>query len=285
MVVGILGAVAQADIKRMLSFTLVSHIGYMIFGIALAHAAGLGRRDLLRRRTTSPIQTTLFLVAGLVERAGRHAPSLRPARRAGRGRPAAGGAVLRPGDEPGRHPAVLRVPRQARPARGRRRGRRAAARWLLVAGGVADQPAHPVRDRPGVEPGVLAAGRRRSRSPTPRRPPRATPAGREPGARTRAAPTRHGRRAWSAAWQRHEDVATAATTRPPARAAAVRALRPLPGVMVGATAAMVAVTVALTVHRRPAVRRTPTGPPVTCWTARRTSPRSSTVRSRRRRAE
>ena len=36
MVIGILGAVAQSDIKRILSFTLVSHIGYMIFGIALA---------------------------------------------------------------------------------------------------------------------------------------------------------------------------------------------------------------------------------------------------------
>ena len=36
MVIGILGAVAQDDIKRLLSFTLVSHIGYMIFGIALA---------------------------------------------------------------------------------------------------------------------------------------------------------------------------------------------------------------------------------------------------------
>src|SRR3546814_2265582 len=36
MVIGILGAIAQSDIKRMLSFTLVSHIGYMIFGIGLA---------------------------------------------------------------------------------------------------------------------------------------------------------------------------------------------------------------------------------------------------------
>lgn len=40
MLVGILGAVAQAGIRRMLSFTLVSHIGYMIFGIALGTVAG-----------------------------------------------------------------------------------------------------------------------------------------------------------------------------------------------------------------------------------------------------
>ncbi|MEK8107524.1 proton-conducting transporter membrane subunit [Micromonospora sp. M12] len=32
MVIGILGAVAQSDLKRLFSFTLVSHIGYMIFG-------------------------------------------------------------------------------------------------------------------------------------------------------------------------------------------------------------------------------------------------------------
>ncbi|XCB36066.1 proton-conducting transporter membrane subunit [Arcanobacterium hippocoleae] len=32
MIMGILGAVAQHDIKRLLSFTLVSHIGYMIWG-------------------------------------------------------------------------------------------------------------------------------------------------------------------------------------------------------------------------------------------------------------
>ncbi|MCF2436436.1 hypothetical protein LV779_27440 [Streptomyces thinghirensis] len=37
MVIGILGAVAQtATWKRVLSFTLISHIGYMVFGIALA---------------------------------------------------------------------------------------------------------------------------------------------------------------------------------------------------------------------------------------------------------
>src|SRR5699024_9748462 len=40
MLIGIIGAVAQEDIKRLLSFTLVSHIGYMIFGIALASDTG-----------------------------------------------------------------------------------------------------------------------------------------------------------------------------------------------------------------------------------------------------
>ncbi|RYZ61727.1 MAG: Na+/H+ antiporter subunit D, partial [Proteobacteria bacterium] len=41
MVVGIMGAVAQSDIKRVLSFTLVSHIGYMLFGIALGSELGV----------------------------------------------------------------------------------------------------------------------------------------------------------------------------------------------------------------------------------------------------
>ncbi|MFI0791094.1 Na+/H+ antiporter subunit D [Micromonospora rubida] len=70
MVVGILGAVAQSDIKRIFSFTLVSHIGYMIFGVALSTVAGLaGAIFYVAHHIT--IQTTLFLVAGLVEeRAG-----------------------------------------------------------------------------------------------------------------------------------------------------------------------------------------------------------------------
>ncbi|PZF99439.1 Na+/H+ antiporter subunit D [Micromonospora deserti] len=70
MVVGILGAVAQSDMKRLFSFTLVSHIGYMIFGVGLSTAAGLsGAIFYVVHHIT--IQTTLFLVAGLVEvRAG-----------------------------------------------------------------------------------------------------------------------------------------------------------------------------------------------------------------------
>ncbi|WP_328380756.1 Na+/H+ antiporter subunit D [Micromonospora zamorensis] len=70
MVIGILGAVAQSDLKRLFSFTLVSHIGYMIFGVALSTVAGLsGAIFYVVHHIT--IQTTLFLVAGLVEeRAG-----------------------------------------------------------------------------------------------------------------------------------------------------------------------------------------------------------------------
>lgn len=69
MAVGILGAIAQSDIKRLLSFTLVSHIGYMIFGVALGTAAGLsGAIFYVAHHIT--VQTTLFLVTGLIERRG-----------------------------------------------------------------------------------------------------------------------------------------------------------------------------------------------------------------------
>jgi multicomponent Na+:H+ antiporter subunit D len=69
MIVGILGAVAQDDIKRMLSFTLVAHIGYMLFGIALGSRSGLSSAIFYAMHHIT-IQTTLFLVTGLIERIG-----------------------------------------------------------------------------------------------------------------------------------------------------------------------------------------------------------------------
>ncbi|MEV4703190.1 Na+/H+ antiporter subunit D [Actinoplanes sp. NPDC049316] len=69
MIVGILGAVAQSDIKRLLSFTLVSHIGYMLFGIGLASTAGLSGAIFYVVHHIV-VQTTLFLAAGLIERRG-----------------------------------------------------------------------------------------------------------------------------------------------------------------------------------------------------------------------
>ncbi len=67
MVIGILGALAQNDIKRLLSFTLVSHIGYMVFGIALSNQLGMsGAIYYVAHHIV--VQTTLFLVVGLIER-------------------------------------------------------------------------------------------------------------------------------------------------------------------------------------------------------------------------
>ncbi|GMA24313.1 Na+/H+ antiporter subunit D [Luteimicrobium album] len=69
MLVGILGAVAQDDIKRLLSFTLVSHIGYMLFGIALATQPGTAAAIFYVVHHIT-VQTALFLVVGLVELRG-----------------------------------------------------------------------------------------------------------------------------------------------------------------------------------------------------------------------
>jgi multicomponent Na+:H+ antiporter subunit D len=67
MLVGVFGAIAQSDIKRLLSFTLVSHIGYMVFGIALSSDLGLaGAIYYVAHHIV--VQTTLFLVVGLIER-------------------------------------------------------------------------------------------------------------------------------------------------------------------------------------------------------------------------
>ena len=67
MLVGIFGAIAQSDIKRLLSFTLVSHIGYMVFGIALSSELGMsGAIYYVAHHIV--VQTTLFLVVGLIER-------------------------------------------------------------------------------------------------------------------------------------------------------------------------------------------------------------------------
>lgn len=67
MIVGVLGAVAQAELKRILSFTLVSHVGYMIFGLAIATPAAIGATVYYIVHHIV-VQTTLFLAVGLIER-------------------------------------------------------------------------------------------------------------------------------------------------------------------------------------------------------------------------
>jgi multicomponent Na+:H+ antiporter subunit D len=67
MLIGIFGAMAQSDIKRLLSFTLVSHIGYLVFGIAVSNRIGMaGAIYYVAHHIV--VQTTLFLVVGLIER-------------------------------------------------------------------------------------------------------------------------------------------------------------------------------------------------------------------------
>jgi multicomponent Na+:H+ antiporter subunit D len=236
MLIGILGAVAQTDIRRMLSFTLVSHIGYMVFGIALGTAAGLAGAIFYVAHHIA-IQTTLFLVAGLIERQGGST------------------SVNRLGGLAKRSPllAVLFfVP--AMNLAGIPPFSGFIGKLGLLQAGVADGSALALTVVAG---GVvtslltlLAVARVWTRAFW-------RPASQEPLADTAAAAARDAgdrepelqterRAAWSAAWERHEQVATAGTAVAATRASAVRALRPLPGVMVGATAVMVAVTVSLT---------------------------------------
>lgn len=67
MVIGVLGAVAQNDIRRLLSFHIVSQIGYMVMGLGLFSAAGLAAATVFIVHQIV-VKTSLFLIAGLVER-------------------------------------------------------------------------------------------------------------------------------------------------------------------------------------------------------------------------
>ena len=69
MLVGIFGAIAQSEIKRIVSFTLVSHIGYMLFGVALGTSIGLSAAIYYTVHHII-VQTALFLAIGLVEMRG-----------------------------------------------------------------------------------------------------------------------------------------------------------------------------------------------------------------------
>jgi multicomponent Na+:H+ antiporter subunit D len=90
MVVGVLGAIAQGDVKRILSFQIVSHIGYMVMGLGLFTLAGLAAAVLY---TVHHIvaKTALFLAGGLIEH---HGGSSRLARLGGMSRTAPVVAVL-----------------------------------------------------------------------------------------------------------------------------------------------------------------------------------------------
>lgn len=66
MLVGVLGAIAQSDVKRILSFHIVSQIGYMVFGLALSTLAGLAATVFYVIHHIV-VKTSLFLVGGLVE--------------------------------------------------------------------------------------------------------------------------------------------------------------------------------------------------------------------------
>lgn len=67
MLVGVLGALVQDDLNRVLSFMLVSHIGFMLFGLGISSQAGLAGAALYLVHHIT-VQAALFLVSGMVER-------------------------------------------------------------------------------------------------------------------------------------------------------------------------------------------------------------------------
>jgi multicomponent Na+:H+ antiporter subunit D len=69
MLVGVLGSIAQDDVKRVLSFTIVSQIGYIVMGLGLFTAAGVAAAvfSIVHHIV---VKTGLFLTAGLIEHAG-----------------------------------------------------------------------------------------------------------------------------------------------------------------------------------------------------------------------
>jgi multicomponent Na+:H+ antiporter subunit D len=66
MLVGVLGALAQRDVKRILSFHAVSQVGYLLFAVALLDVAGLAAAILFLVHYIL-VKTALFLVVATLE--------------------------------------------------------------------------------------------------------------------------------------------------------------------------------------------------------------------------
>jgi NADH-quinone oxidoreductase subunit M len=76
---GALVALAQSDLKRLVAYTSVNHMGYVVIGVAAAAATGIGARArelaidgaVLQMVAHGFVTATLFFVAGFIkERAG-----------------------------------------------------------------------------------------------------------------------------------------------------------------------------------------------------------------------
>jgi multicomponent Na+:H+ antiporter subunit D len=69
MLVGVLGAIAQDDVKRILSFTIISQIGFMVMGLGFFTVAGIAA-VVFAIMHHIVVKTSLFLTGGLIEHAG-----------------------------------------------------------------------------------------------------------------------------------------------------------------------------------------------------------------------
>jgi multicomponent Na+:H+ antiporter subunit D len=69
MLTGVLGAVAQSDVRRILSFHIVSQVGYMVMGLALYTPLALAGAVFYTLHHIL-VKANLFLIGGLIQRAG-----------------------------------------------------------------------------------------------------------------------------------------------------------------------------------------------------------------------
>jgi multicomponent Na+:H+ antiporter subunit D len=69
MLIGVLGAIAQDDVKRILSFLIISSIGFMVMGLALFTVAGIAAAIVYMVHQIV-LKTALFLAGGMIEHAG-----------------------------------------------------------------------------------------------------------------------------------------------------------------------------------------------------------------------
>ena len=67
MVIGVIGAISHRDMKRLLSFHIVSQIGYMVFGLGIGGNAAIAATVFFLIHQI-PVKTALFLVEGIIER-------------------------------------------------------------------------------------------------------------------------------------------------------------------------------------------------------------------------
>lgn len=67
MIIGVLGAISHYNMKRLLSFHIVSQIGYMIMGIGLGTEAAIAATVFYLLHQI-PVKTSLFLLEGVIER-------------------------------------------------------------------------------------------------------------------------------------------------------------------------------------------------------------------------
>ena len=158
MVIGVLGAIAQDDVKRILSFNIVSHIGFMVMGLGLFSVAGLAAAIFY---TVHHIvaKTTLFLTGGLIEHVGGSSRISRSRQHGAHGARRRR-AVPRPRAEPRRHPAAVGLRAEVRARRGRLRRRQLRDRRRQPA----RQPADAVLDDEDLDRCVLEPGRRSRRA-------------------------------------------------------------------------------------------------------------------------